>query len=367
MRRMQDRGPRWPGLLGLALYMVVLLAGAWWVARWIIDSQRVETRQRPLAETPAAPAPTPAPAPAPTAAPPTATAPTAPAPTAAPTAAPPTAAAKPAAPAAHGLGVAWPPESGSAPPLVDELIRLVATPAGVALRAPAANEPPALTLMRSDALMAARAANTPLQVVAPLYNEQVQVLVRTDARWDYVREIRGLRLNIGRADGARARTARALYQQLFGAALPAAQANELDLDGALNALQQRGSPIDAIVVVSESPIESQLQPAAQRLVRELTIEGRQGAVTQLPGFSVSRRTSTDRARLSTTSYLVAPGTPPRAHDALLRTLAVALCRAQPQLQKQESALLRGFKPNQQPDVGYPYVLPRTPEGTCPVS
>ena len=352
MRRMQERGSRWPGLLGLALYMVVLLAGAWWVARWIIDSQRVETRQRPIAETPAAPAPAPA-----------ATASPAPA----QTAAPPTAAAKPAAPAARGLGVAWPPDSGSAAPLVDELIRLIATPAGVALRAPAANEPPALALMRTDALIAARAANTPLQVVAPLYNEQVQVLVRTDARWDYVREIRGLRLNIGRADGARARTARALYQQLFGTALPAAQANELDLDGALSALQQRASPIDAIVVVSESPIESQLQPAAQRLVRELTIEGRQGAVTSLPGFSVSRRTSTDRARLSTTSYLVAPGTPPRAHDALLRTLAVALCRAQPQLQKQESALLRGFKPNQQPDVGYPYVLPRTPEGSCPLS
>ena len=354
MRRMQERGPRWPGLLGLAVYMVVLLAGAWWVARWIIDSQRVEARQRPLAETPAAPA-TPAPAPA-SAAPLTA-------------APPPPAAAKPAAPppAARGLAFAWPPESGSAAPLVDELIRVVATPAGVTLRAPAADEPPALTLMRTDALMAARAANTPLQVVAPLYAEQVQVLVRTDARWDYVREIRDLRLNIGRADGARARTARALYQQLFGVALPAAQANELDLEGALNVLQQRGGPFDAIVVVSESPVESQLQPAAQRLVRELTIEGRQGAVTALPGFAVSRRTANDRARLSTTSYLVAPGAPPRAHDALLRTLAVALCRAVPQLQKQESALLRGFRPNQQPDVGYPYVLPRTPEGSCPAS
>jgi hypothetical protein len=251
--------------------------------------------------------------------------------------------------------------------LVEQLIRVVATPAGVTLRAPAANEPPALTLMRTDALMAARAANTPLQVVAPLYTEQVQVIVRTDARWDYVREIRGLRLNIGRADGARARTARAMYQQLFGTPLPAAQANELDLDGALGVLQQRGGPIDAIVVVSESPIEAQLQPAAQRQVRELTIEGRQGAVTSLPGFSVSRRSANDRARLSTTSYLVAAGAPPRAHDALLRTLAIALCRAQPQLQKQESALLRGFKANQQPDVGYPYLLPRTPEGTCPPS
>jgi hypothetical protein len=263
--------------------------------------------------------------------------------------------------------MAWPPDSASAGPLVDDLIRLVATPAGVALRAPAANEPPALSLMRTDALLTARAANTPLRIVAPLFNEQVQVLVRTDARWDYVREIRGLRLNIGRADGARARTARALYQQLFGVPLPAAQANELDLDGALHALQQRGGPIDAIVVVSEAPLESQLQPAAQRQVRELTIEGRQGAITSLPGFTVSRRSAAERARLSTTSYLVAPGAPPRPHDALLRTLAVALCRAQPLLQKQDSPLLRGFKPNQQPDVGHPYVLPRTPEGSCPVS
>ena len=269
--------------------------------------------------------------------------------------------------ARSGLSMVWPPESGSAPPLVDELIRRVATPAGITLRAPAANEPPVLTLMRTDALLAARAANTPLQIVAPLYSEQVQVLVRTDARWDYVREIRGLRLNIGRADGARARTARALYQQLFGVALPAEQANELDLDGALGALQQRGAPIDAIIVVSDTPIESQLQPAAQRLVRELTIEGRGGAVTTLPAFSVSRRSANERARLSTTTFLVAPGAPPRAHDGLLRTLAIALCRAQPELQKQQSPLLRGFKPNQQPDVGYGYVLPRTPDGSCPAS
>src|SRR5882724_11047195 len=102
--------------------------------------------------------------------------------------------------------------------------------------------------MRTDALLAARAANAPpLQVVAPLFSEQVQVLVRNDARWDYVRQIKGLRLNIGRADGARARTALALHQQLFGAPLTAA--NELDVEPALQQLLQRGAPIDAVLVV----------------------------------------------------------------------------------------------------------------------
>jgi hypothetical protein len=262
--------------------------------------------------------------------------------------------------------MAWPPDAGAAAPLIDELIRRVATPAGITLRAPQSNEPAALTLMRTDALQAAHAARTPLQVVGPLYSEQIQVLVRTDARWDFVREIRGLRLNVGRADGARARSARALYQQLFGVPLPAEQANELELDAALEAMQRRDAPIDAIVVVSETPLESQLQPAVQRQVRELSIDSRQmGRLTALPAFSISRRTTDERARLSTTTFLVAPGAPPRAHDALLGALATALCRAQPQLQKEASPLLRGFKANQQPDVGYAYVLPRTREGTCP--
>jgi hypothetical protein len=345
MRRSQERAPRWPALLGLALYMAVLLGGAWWIARWIIDSQRVETRQRPIESAPVA---------------------TAPANPAAPAAPPPAPAPKPAPAPPPGLAMAWPPDAGAASPLADELIRRVATPAGITLRAPAPNEAPALLLMRTDALQAAQANNTPLQIVSPLYTEQVQVLVRTDARWDYVHEMRAMRLNIGRADGARARTARALYQELFGAPLPAERANELELDAALAALQQRGGPIDAIVVVSETPIESQLQPAAQRQVRELTIDARRmSRVTALPAFSISRRTHGERARLSTTTYLVAAGAPPRAHDAPLRALASALCRAQPQLQKQQSPLLRGFKANQQPEVGFAYLLPPTRDGTCP--
>jgi hypothetical protein len=358
MRRAHEPTSRWPALLGLALYMVVLLAGAWWVARWIIDSQRVETRQRPLdnaptTQAPAAPTPNAAPGPAPRAAAPPPT--PSPAPAAAPAAAP------------RGLTVALPPDAGSAAPLLDELIRRVAAPAGIELLTATGNQAAPLALMRADALLAARAANAPpLQVVAPLYNEQVQVLVRTDARWDYVHEIRNLRLNIGRADGARARTARALYQQMFGTPLPPAQANELELDDALSALQQRGGPIDAVLVVSDEPLESQLQPALRRQVRELTVDARRMAiVTSLPAFSISRRTAQERARLATTTYLVATGAPPRPHDAALRRLAAALCRAHPALQSQGSTLLAGLRQGHQPDVGWSYVLPRTANAVCP--
>jgi hypothetical protein len=351
MRRMHEPSSRWPGLLGLALYMVALFAGAWWVANWIIDSQRVETRPRAPDNAPAARAP----APPPNAA---RTTPQAAAPSPAP-ATPPT--------TARTLTLALPADAGSALPLVDELIRRVAAPAGLELRTAAGNEPASLALLRTDALLEARATHgAPLQVVAPLYSEQIQVLVRNDARWDYVREIRGLRLNIGRADGARARTARALYQQLFGTPLPAAQANELELDAALQALQQRGGPIDAVFVISDAPIVSHMQPTLRKQVRELTISARDAsAVTAMPAFTISRRTASDRARLATTTYLVAPGAPPRPQDAALRQLAAALCRAQPALQTQNSPLLRGWRQGQQPDVGWPYVLPRTPNAACP--
>jgi hypothetical protein len=351
---MHEPTSRWPALLGLALYMVLLFAGAWWVAQWIIDSQRVERRPRPetpptATAPPPAVSPTPAPAPSPAPATPQAAAPTAP------------------AAASRGLTLALPLDAGSAPPLVDELIRRVAAPAGIELRTATGNQPASLALMRTDALLDARAANAaPLQVVAPLYSEQIQVLVRTDARWDYLREIKNLRLNIGRADSARARTARALYQQLFDAPLPPAQANELDLDAALQALQQRGGPIDAVLVVSETPIVAHMQSAQRRQVRELTIDARHAsAVTDLPAFSISRRNASDRARLATTTYLVAPGTPPRPYEAALRALAAALCKAQPTLQAQNSPLLRGWRQGQQPDVGWPYVLPRTANAVCP--
>jgi hypothetical protein len=359
MRRLHEQPSRWPGLLGLALYMVALLGGAWWVASWIIDSQRVETRPRAPDNAPGAQSPAPTPAPGPNA--PTAAAPQGAAPAPSPT--------TPAAPVttSRTLTLALPADAGSALPLVDELIRRVAAPAGLELRTAAGNEPASLALLRTDALLEARATSAaPLQVVAPLYSEQIQVLVRNDARWDYVREIRGLRLNIGRADGARARTARALYQQLFGTPLPAAQANELELDAALQALQQRGGPIDAVFVISDAPIVSHMQPALRKQVRELTISARDAsAVTAMPAFTISRRTASDRARLATTTYLVAPGAPPRPQDAALRQLAAALCRAQPALQTQNSALLRGWRQGQQPDVGWPYVLPRTPNAACP--
>jgi hypothetical protein len=359
-RQIQATPPsRWPTFVGLALLMVGLIAAAWLAARWILDSQRIDpaprastqaSKRAPPPSSPAIEPPTAAPVAPPVARPA--------APTIAPPAAPPTPA------PVNRLTYSLPLDADSAAPMFDALVRDVAVPAGLEVRPAAPGESPLLSLWRTDALLAARGAGTapPLQVLAPLFVEQVQVVVRNDARWDYVREIRGLRLNIGRADGARARTVRTLYQQLFGVPLLAADADEHDLGEALQLLLQRGGPIDAVIAVSESPLLPQLPPNVRRQLRELTIDRVDlSKVTAMPAFSLTRRTLAERPRLSVTTFLVATGAPPRPQDEALRTLVGALCRAQPALQAQQSPLLRGLTQGQQPDVGWPYLLPK-PQG-----
>jgi hypothetical protein len=369
-RRMDTVPSRWPALLGLAVMMAGLIAVAWMAALWILDTQRIDPALRAPAQ-----ASTRTPRPSPPAAEPPIAAPAAPpaaqaaaspvAPRATASAA--RAAAPPVAAAVNSLTYALPLEVDSAAPMFEALTRQVAAPAGLDLRPAAPGDPPLLTLQRTDALLSARSGiAAPLQVVAPLFSEQVQVVVRNDARWDYVREIRGLRLNIGRGNGARANTVRALYQQLFSVPLPAADTDERDVAQALQLLLQRGGPIDAMVVVSESPLLAQLPLNVRRQLRELTIDHvDMSKVTALPAFSLTRRTPGERPRLSVTTFLVATGAPPRPQDEALRLLAMALCRAQPALQAQQSPLLRGFAQGEQPDVGWPYLLPRQQGQGCP--
>jgi hypothetical protein len=380
-RRMDTAPSRWPALLGLGVVMAALITMAWMAAHWIPDMQRIDPAPRaPAQASTRAPPPSPpateppiaapaAPPAAQAAAPPTAplVAPPATTPTAR-AVAPPTAqrAAPPSPAAVNTLTYMLPLEADSAAPMFEALTRQVAAPAGLDLRPAAPGDPPMLALRRTDALLAARGASAaPLQVVAPLFTEQVQVVVRNDARWDYVREIRGLRLNIGRSNGARANTVRALYQQLFGVPLPAAATDERDVAQALQQLLRRGGPIDAMVVVSESPLLAQLPPDVRRQLRELTIDRVDlSKVTAMPAFSLTRRTPAERPRLSVTTFLVATGAPPRPQDEALHLLAAALCRSQPALQAQQSPLLRGLVQGQQPDVGWPYLLPKQQGQGC---
>lgn len=260
-----------------------------------------------------------------------------------------------------------PIDAGAAAAAIDELTRQVAAPAGIALNVVAADAAATLAVWRHDALAAARASNAqPLRVLAPLFREQIQVIVRNDASWDYLRQIQGLRLNIGRKDGARSRTARTLYQQMFGTPMPADSINELDEGEALQRMLRRGGPIDAMIVVSEVPLLARLPETARDQLRELPFDANdQRTAGALQTYSLQRHSPRDRARLTVTSFLVT-GAAPHPNESTLQQLALALCRAQPALQAKGSLLLRGFAPGEQPPAPWPYVLPRSAGSGCPV-
>ena len=387
--------PRWwqREYVRIAADLVALAAGVWLVASWIIGNDRPALRHaQPTASTQATPARTepqppaavnsdstpvqPAPAPAPPDAAQNAQAlpPAAPAPppttVAPPTAMPPIAAAPPpapapVAPARRPLAVALSPEAGSAAAMLDELARAVAAPAGIAFTAAGPSEPAAVTVMRTDALQAMRASGAaPVRLIAPLFSEQIQVIVRTDAPWDYVHQIKSLRLSVGRADSARGRTARTLYRELFGFPLPVWATNELDEAAALQRLMQRNGPIDAVIVVSESPVLPQLPPEMRKQLRELAFNPTDRRTAALQTYW-TRRVAGDKPRPAVTNFLVALGPAAQANEPTLRSLAAALCRAQPMLQSRGSALMRGFTQGEQPPVGLAYVLPRNERGGCP--
>lgn len=360
----------------------VLLAGIWLVVTWLIGNERTPPLApdaevaRSRAENAPADAPATRSAATPPALPPQGSPvpqPAAPAvtpivPPAVATQPPPVAApVAPAAPAvlpSKPMTITRPPDGGAA--LIDEFVREVAAPAGVTLSVVPPQAEATLAVWQHDALLAARGGQAPpLRVLAPLFSEQVQIIVRNDAPWDYAREIKGLRLNVGPPGSARARTARMLYASMFGAPPAPERLNELDEAAALRHLLRRGGPIDAMVVVSELPLLNRLPADAREQLRELPFDANDGRTAgALQVYPLKRRSAGERPRLVVSSFLVT-GAAPHPYEDALRALVVALCRAQPALQARGSPLLRGFAQGEQPEVGWPYVLPRHADSGCP--
>jgi len=361
----------------------VLLAGIWLVVTLLIGDgwtpppasdanvARSRAENAPPDGPPTRPATPPALLPeasplAPPLAPPVA--PTVPPPVAAqvPAVAPAVAPLAPPAPPSKPMTIVRPLDGGAA--LIDEFVREVAAPAGVALSVLPPDAEATLAVWRHDALLAARGSQSPpLRVLAPLFSEQIQIVVRNDAAWDYAREIKGLRLNIGPPSGARARTARTLYESMFGAPPAPERVNELDEAAALRHMLRRDGPIDAMVVVSELPLLNRLPADARAQLRELPFDAKDGSTAgALQVYPLKRRSAGERPRLVVSSFLVT-GATPHPYEDTLRALVVALCRAQPALQASGSRLLHGFAQGEQPTVGWPYVLPRRADSGCPGS
>jgi len=270
-----------------------------------------------------------------------------------------------AAPAALALEVTLPPDSGAARTLIDELARRVAAPAGVGLSVAAPDKSGAATILRADALPAARDSSPPSgpRRLLPVWREQVQVVVNADGRWRFLHQLRGAHLNIGEAAGARAHTANALYRRLFGTPVPSWDIDRRDEGSALRELLRDGSALDAVVVVSDRSALDQVQAAQRAQLRVLAIDPQHPSTTELMrGFALPRDAAGRALVPQVTSYLVMVDA--ASPSPALQALACALVRAQPVLQQQGSALLRGLDPRTSVPAGWESAL-APGEVACP--
>jgi TRAP-type uncharacterized transport system substrate-binding protein len=223
--------------------------------------------------------------------------------------------------------------------------------------------PGRLGIARFDALRAAPHGNgvVPLQVLTPLFAEPVLFIVRADSPLRTIRQLQGKRISVGPANSDASQTVRELYRRLFGAQLTNTTA--LAPDQAMAELVAFKS-IDAMAVVDAQPMAwwSALDPAVARRLRVLTLDPRHpqdNRLLQSLGTAPMRVAAPGANGAAATtpavmSYLVASGDDDAGADRLA-TMARALCRELPQLQKQGHPAWRDVRPTAQLDTGWPVV------------
>lgn len=171
----------------------------------------------------------------------------------------------------------------------------------------------------------------PLRVVLPLYREELYFIVRSDAPFRSLRDIRDARINIGSLTGGTAFATTTLYRLLFDAPLPAGRVSHLGNEEALKRLLVAGS-VDVVALMSEPPARllANMKPEAQRFVRLLAFDGDEAALQAYDAVALTSARypnllAADVPGLAARVYLVAHGYRPGEDDELLARLVRTWC------------------------------------------
>ena len=120
---------------------------------------------------------------------------------------------------------------------------------------------------------AAQSIVGPLRVILPLYDEEIQFVVRADSERNYVHEIRDARINIGEYGSGTALTATRLYRLMYGEPLAEARASHLAHEQALIRLVSDRT-IDVVAVVAGQPAQlfADMTPQSRRYIKLLRFD-----------------------------------------------------------------------------------------------
>lgn len=195
----------------------------------------------------------------------------------------------------------------------------------------------------------------PLRVIAPLHEEDIHFLVRSDSPLNFVHEIEHARINLGPLHGSTALTVATLYRLLFGAAIDERHTSFLSHQDALVKLTER--IVDVVALVSPNPARllADMKPEARRFVKLLKFDAAHpgaGKALQvysartIPAANYVNLLVEDLPALAVKIYLVSHG----RNDALQMRFADSWCQNLPRLRVEGHPALSGL------ELGLPQLL-----------
>ncbi|MDP2809090.1 MAG: TAXI family TRAP transporter solute-binding subunit [Rhodocyclaceae bacterium] len=203
----------------------------------------------------------------------------------------------------------------------------------------------------------------PVRVIAPLHEEGIYFIVRSDSPLNFVHEIENARINVGQLHGDTALTVATLYRLMFDAALPEQQTSFNSHQNALVKLTEQLVDVVALVAPQPARILADMKPEARRFVKLLKFDPnhpRSGGILKvysaraIPAASYPNLLDEDLPALAVKIYLVSHG----RNDAVQARFANAWCQNLPRLRAEGHPGLRGLElALPQPVSGWNYSKP----------
>lgn len=189
----------------------------------------------------------------------------------------------------------------------------------------------------------------PARVIAPLYDEEIIFVVRSDSPLNFVHDIVNARINLGPSLGGSALTVSNLYRLMFGKALPEQQSSFHPHQEALADLTEKTVDVVAFVASRPAQLLAEMKPAARRFVKLLKFDPRHASAaavtrvysaTRIPAATYPNLLTADLPALAVNIYLVRYG----SNDALEARFGSAWCHYLPKLRAKGHSAIRDLKP-----------------------
>lgn len=189
----------------------------------------------------------------------------------------------------------------------------------------------------------------PLRVIAPLHEEEIYFMVRSDSPLNFVHEIENARINLGPPKSTTALTVATLYRLMFDTAIDQRYTSFLSYQDALVKLTEQA--VDVVALVSPRPARllTDMKPEARRFVKLLKFDPAHAVAGKalkvysartIPAANYLNLLTEDLPALAIKIYLVSHG----RNDALQLRFAESWCQNLSRLRLEGPAVLDGLEP-----------------------